>query len=253
MLQRSRRGASTLEEIAQRSGSARLRLRWRWCGARFQKVNFRHMKHSKKKEEQAPVSEQDVMGSENDFAPDGNAGSAEPGDASFDASGGTAAADGSGAAGAANAGVTGSSDLASERDKYLRLAAEYDNYRKRSAKERSDAGTRAQADLVRQLVEALDDVARFAHVDPATTDAATIVQGVDMVEKKLLKSLGAAGLEIINPVGETFDPALHEAVATEPTSAREDDHVVSRVYQPGYLFKSQLLRPARVVVKQWNG
>lgn len=140
-----------------------------------------------------------------------------------------------------------------ERDKYLRLAAEYDNYRKRAAKERQDAGARAQADLVRQLVEALDDVARFAHVDPATTDAGTIVQGVDMVEKKLLKALGNAGLEVINPVGETFDPALHEAVATEPTSAREDDHVVSRVYQPGYLFKSQLLRPARVVVKQWNG
>ena len=211
------------------------------------------MRHSKKKGEQTPPGEQDVMGSESDFAPGGNAGGAEAGDSSFDVSGGTAAADGSGAAGAANAGATETSDVASERDRYLRLAAEYDNYRKRSAKERSDAGTRAQADLVRQLLEALDDVARFAHVDPATTDAATVVQGVDMVEKKLLKSPGSAGLEIINPVGETFDPALHEAVATEPTSAREDDHVVSRVYQPGYLFKSQLLRPARVVVKQWNG
>src|SRR5580765_2124993 len=168
------------------------------------------MRHSKKKGEQTPVGEQDVMGSENDFAPGGNASGAEGGDASFDPSGGTAAADGSGAVGAANAGATESSDVASERDKYLRLAAECDNYRKRSAKERSDAGTRAQADLVRQLVEALDDVARFAHVDPATTDAATIVQGVDMVEEKLLKSLGSAGLEIINPVGETFDPALHE-------------------------------------------
>jgi molecular chaperone GrpE len=203
------------------------------------------------------------MGSENDFAPGGNAGGGQGRDSSFDGSGGTAAADGSGSAdtAAASADTAGAgaaasrpdSDVGSERDKYLRLAAEYDNYRKRSAKERQDAGTRAQADLVRQLVEALDDVARFAHVDPATTDAGTIVQGVDMVEKKLLKALGGAGLEIINPVGETFDPALHEAVATEPTSAREDDHVVSRVYQPGYLFKSQLLRPARVVVKQWNG
>ncbi|MDP9206801.1 MAG: nucleotide exchange factor GrpE [Gemmatimonadota bacterium] len=212
------------------------------------------MRHSKKKGEQTPLSEQDVMGSENDFAPDGNAASGEASDPAFDDSDGTVAADGSGAA--TSAGATESppeSDLTSERERYLRLAAEYDNYRKRSAKERSDAGTRAQADLVRQLIEALDDVARFAHVDPATTDAATVVQGVDMVEKKLLKSLGAAGLEIINPVGETFDPALHEAVATEPTSAKEDDHVVSRVYQPGYVFKSQLLRPARVVVKQWNG
>src|SRR4051812_10206276 len=211
------------------------------------------MKHSKKKHEDAPL-EEGAIGSENDFAPGGNADASRGTDSSFDASGGTAAADGSGAADTATGDVTDNrTDVGSERDKYLRLAAEYDNYRKRSAKERQDAGARAQADLVRQLVDALDDVARFAHVDPATTDSATIVQGVDMVEKKLLKSLGAAGLEVINPVGETFAPALHEAVATEPTSAREDDHVVSRVYQPGYLFKSQLLRPARVVVKQWNG
>ena len=196
------------------------------------------MRHSRKKGEQTPLHEQDALGSENDFAPGGSEGDAQVEDPS-------------------QGGVTDTgpseSDLAGERERYLRLAAEYDNYRKRSAKERQDAGARAQADLVRELVEALDDVARFAHIDPTTTDASTVVQGVDMVEKKLLKALGAAGLKIINPVGETFDPALHEAVATEPTSAREDDHVVSRVYQPGYLFKSQLLRPAHVVVKQWNG
>jgi molecular chaperone GrpE len=69
----------------------------------------------------------------------------------------------------------------------------------------------------------------------------------------LLKALGSAGLEIINPVDQTFDPKLHEAVATEPALSPEDDHVVSRVYQQGYLFNGQLLRPARVVVKQWNG
>jgi molecular chaperone GrpE len=213
------------------------------------------MRHSKKKGDQTPLGEQDVMGSEDDFAPGGGGvDGAQAQGAAFDGSSDAdrpeaAAADAS----VRDGGDRGSDDLATERDKYLRLAAEYDNYRKRSAKERQDAGTRAQADLVRQLVEALDDVARFAHIDPATTDATTVVQGVDMVEKKLLKALGGAGLEIINPLGETFDPALHEAVATEPTSAREDDHVVSRVYQPGYVFRSQLLRPARVVVKQWNG
>ncbi|MFN2636618.1 MAG: nucleotide exchange factor GrpE [Gemmatimonadaceae bacterium] len=193
------------------------------------------------------------MASEDDFAPGGSDGNSpsSPREGATDTEPAVTAAD-SPTAREAAASET-SDDLAAERDKYLRLAAEYDNYRKRSMKERQDAGTRAQADLVRQLVEALDDVARFAHVDPATTDAATIVQGVDMVEKKFMKALGAAGLEVINPLGETFDPALHEAVATEPTSAREDDHVVARVFQPGYLFKSQLLRPARVVVKQWNG
>ena len=144
-------------------------------------------------------------------------------------------------------------ELADQRDKYLRLAAEYDNFRKRAMRERSEAGQRGQAELVKQLVDALDDLSRFAHVDPATVDAATVVQGADMVEKKLLKTLTAAGLTIISPQDEPFDPALHEAVATEPALSREDDHMVSRVYQSGYRFGTQLLRPARVVVKQWNG
>jgi molecular chaperone GrpE len=215
------------------------------------------MRHSKKKGEDTPLPEQNALDSADDYAPSGSAsqGDGEGGDPQFSGSS-DAGANASGTIGATDPAPEvdrADSDSTTERDRYLRLAAEYDNYRKRSAKERQDAGSRAQADLVRQMVEALDDVARFAHIDPATTDSTTIVQGVDMVEKKLLKALGNAGLEVINPVGETFDPALHEAVATEPTSAREDDHVVSRVYQPGYVFKSQLLRPARVVVKQWNG
>lgn len=143
--------------------------------------------------------------------------------------------------------------LSDQEEKYLRLAAEYENYRKRTARERAELTSRAQAELVKQLVDALDDLARFAHVDPAMVDAATIVQGVDMVEKKFLKTLTAAGLEIVDPVNQSFDPTLHEAVATEPALSPEDDHVVARVFQVGYLFGGQLLRPARVVVKQWNG
>ena len=143
--------------------------------------------------------------------------------------------------------------LAEQQDRYLRLAAEYDNYRKRSLRERQEAAARGQGDLVRGLIEALDDLARFAHVDPATTDAKTIVEGVEMVERKVLKTLTGLGLETINPVDQTFDPTSMEAVATEPALSPEDDHVVSRVYQQGYRFASQLLRPARVVVKQWNG
>jgi molecular chaperone GrpE len=139
------------------------------------------------------------------------------------------------------------------REKYLRLAAEYDNYRKRSLKEREEAESRGQRDLVKELIEALDDLARFAHVDPAVTDPTTIVEGVQMVERKVMKTLSTAGLEIVNPVDEQFDPARHEAVSTEPAVAEEDDHTVARVYQPGYVFNGQLLRPARVVVRQWNG
>ena len=211
------------------------------------------MRNSKKKPDSTPLPEQETMGSADDYAPGASQGDGQSNDDPGFSSSPGVTADAAAADASSTDRTRGDSDVASERDRYLRLAAEYDNYRKRSMKERQDAGARAQGDLVRQLVEALDDVARFAHIDPATTDATTVVQGVDMVEKKLLKALGNAGLEVINPVGETFDPALHEAVATEPTSAQEDDHVVSRVYQPGYVFKSQLLRPARVVVKQWNG
>jgi molecular chaperone GrpE len=143
--------------------------------------------------------------------------------------------------------------LAEQHDKYLRLAAEYDNYRKRSVRERQEASVRGQAELLRGLLDALDDLSRFAHVDPATTDTKTVVDGVAMVERKVLKTLAGVGLEIVNPVDQTFDPSTMEAVATEPALSLEDDHVVAKVYQQGYVFNGQLLRPSRVVVKQWNG
>ena len=140
-----------------------------------------------------------------------------------------------------------------QREKYLRLAAEYDNFRKRTVRERQEAGWRAQGDLVAGLVEMLDDIARFAHVDPGSTDARTLVDGVSMVERKLLKALAGHGLEVVNPVDQPFDPSHHEAVSIEPAESPETDHLVSRVFQPGYLFRGQLLRPARVVVRQWHG
>ena len=165
--------------------------------------------------------------------------------------------DGAPAAAPADAEGVGADDLArqleEQRDRYLRLAAEYDNHRRRTQKERAEAGGRAQAELVKHLIDALDDLARFAHVDPSTTDAPTVVAGVSMVEKKLLKGLASAGLQVVDPAGQPFDPSLHEAVSTEPAAGRDDDHLVARVYQPGYLFAGQLLRPARVVVRQYNG
>ena len=162
-------------------------------------------------------------------------------------------ADATGSASSDTAGSDSARMLAEQHDRYLRLAAEYDNYRKRSVRERQEASVRGQADMLRGLLDALDDLTRFAHVDPATTDTKTVVDGVAMVERKMLKALTGIGLEVLNPVDQTFDPSHMEAVATEPALSREDDHVVAKVYQQGYLFNGQLLRPARVVVKQWNG
>jgi molecular chaperone GrpE len=141
-------------------------------------------------------------------------------------------------------------ELTIERDKHLRLVAEFDNFRKRNLREKLEAEARGQAELARMILDPLDDIARFAHVDPTTTESKTIVEGVEMVEKKLDKALRAAGLAPVNPVDERFDPALHEAVGTETADSPDLDGTVARVYQPGYTFKGQLLRPARVVVRQ---
>jgi molecular chaperone GrpE len=141
-------------------------------------------------------------------------------------------------------------ELTTERDKHLRLAAEFDNFRRRNLKEKTEAEARGQAELARMILDPLDDIARFAHVDPAVTESKTVVEGVEMVEKKLDKALRSAGLEPVNPVNERFDPALHEAVGTETADSPDLDGTVSRVYQLGYTFKGQLLRPARVVVRQ---
>ena len=164
---------------------------------------------------------------------------------------GGAAADASAATESSSADVQ--RQLDDQRDKYLRLAAEYDNFRKRCARERQEAHWRGQADMVKGMIEALDDLGRFAHVDPATVDARTVVEGAAMVERKLLKTLSGHGLEVVNPQGHPFDPNVHEAVSTTPAGSAEEDHLVAQVYQVGYVFNGQLLRPARVVVKQFNG
>jgi len=143
-------------------------------------------------------------------------------------------------------------ELGDLKDKYLRLAAEYDNFRKRALKERTEAWEKAQGDLVLRLVDALDDLARFAHVDPTQTDAKTIHDGVDLVERKLWKELEAAGVTRVDQSGVPFDPNLHEAVTTRPADHPGKDHTVGAVLQSGYQMRGALIRPARVVVLQWT-
>src|SRR2546428_441255 len=139
------------------------------------------------------------------------------------------------------------------KDTYLRLAAEYDNFRKRTLKERTELWSKAQADLVQRLVDALDDLARFAHIEPSAETAKTIHEGVDLVERKIWKELEAAGVRRVDQVGVPFDPSLHEAVTTASASAPEEDHTVGAVLQAGYQLGGALIRPARVTVLTWQG
>ena len=147
----------------------------------------------------------------------------------------------------------GPSELDVWKDRHLRLAAEYDNFRKRTAKERTETWQRAQAELVSRLADALDDLSRFAHIDPAETDAKTLHEGVDLVERKMWKVLESAGVTRIDQAGVPFDPHLHEAVTMQPAPKPELDHTVGQVVQAGYKMGDVLLRPARVIVLTWQG
>jgi molecular chaperone GrpE len=185
--------------------------------------------------------------------------SAAPGDSAPAADGG--ASEGGGQRGTQRGGAAGTAEqdlsdaaarLEEQRDKYLRLAAEFDNYRKRTTRERQEAGVRAQGELLKRILDSLDDLDRATSAKTDGVDAKTIAEGIRAVDQKLMRTLADAGLEVMNPTDEPFNPELHEAIATERALSPEDDHLVARVYQPGYLFQGQLLRPARVVVKQWS-
>jgi molecular chaperone GrpE len=143
-------------------------------------------------------------------------------------------------------------DLAELKDRHLRLAAEFDNYRKRSSKERAELADRAQASFVAKLLDVLDDLDRLVASDP-TTPLPVLREGLSAVDRKLWKELQDAGVERIDPVGSPFDPALHEAVSTTPSPDRSNDHMVSATFQPGYRFKGTLVRPARVQVYSDQG
>jgi molecular chaperone GrpE len=138
-------------------------------------------------------------------------------------------------------------DLAELKDRHLRLAAEYDNYRKRSSRERAELADRAQASFVAKLLDVLDDLDRLVASDPSTP-LTSLREGLSAVDRKLWKELQDAGVERIDPVGAAFDPALHEAVSTTPAPERSKEQVVSATFQPGYSFKGTLVRPARVQV-----
>lgn len=139
------------------------------------------------------------------------------------------------------------------QERFLRLAAEYDNFRKRTERERTESWIRAQAELVRKLIEPLDDLQRVADYTVEGTAIETLLEGVQMVERKLLRALEGAGMEVIDASGQPFDPTLHEALMTAPASDPEEDDSVGEVFQKGYGFKGVLLRPARVQVRKYEG
>jgi molecular chaperone GrpE len=115
-------------------------------------------------------------------------------------------------------------------------------------RERIELADRAQAQLTVRLIESLDDLDRVVSAEHQGLTVDGLREAVQLVERKLWKELQAAGLERVDPVGQPFDPAFHEAVSVLPPPSPEQDHLVSATFQAGYRFKGALVRPARVQV-----
>jgi molecular chaperone GrpE len=139
---------------------------------------------------------------------------------------------------------------AAQRDEYLALAqrtqADFENYRKRVAREAAAAQERGCATLAKELLPALDNLDRA--LEAAAADD-PLLEGVRLVRAELNAALARAGIESFSPLGEVFDPSLHEAMATlpQPPEGKPSGTVVE-VYQPGYRLGKNIIRPARVVV-----
>jgi molecular chaperone GrpE len=141
-------------------------------------------------------------------------------------------------------------ETAAQRDEYLALAqrtqADFENYRKRVARESAAAQSRGVAGLVKELLPALDNLDRA--LEAAAQDD-PLLDGVRLVRSELSAALARVGVESFSPVGESFDPAFHEAMASVPQPADgAPSGSVVEVYQPGYRLGESVIRPARVVV-----
>lgn len=135
------------------------------------------------------------------------------------------------------------------KDEYLRALAETENVRKRARRDVEAANARGVARLASQLLPSLDNLDRaIAAAEAEETDEEHhLTKGIRLVHKELLGAFERVGIQPFSPVGETFDPHQHEAVAQQPVEGVAAG-VVAEVYQPGYRYKDEVLRPAKVVV-----
>ncbi len=137
-------------------------------------------------------------------------------------------------------------------DRLLRLAAEYDNYRKRTAREFQQVVETANRDLILQLVDVLDNFQRALDSAKSAKDFDPFHEGVELIYTHLYEILTRQGLEPIEAIGRPFDPHLHEAVMQVDDDQHPPDTVVDQM-QPGYLLKDKLLRAPRVIVSRGPG
>lgn len=134
-----------------------------------------------------------------------------------------------------------------DRDRYLRAAAEVDNARKRTAREREEYTRYANESLLRELLPVLDNFERALQAARGEPAAAAVTAGVELTQRELLRVLEKFGVTSFTSVGQPFDPERHEAIARVPAQGRPEGTVVDETAR-GYLLNGRVLRPAMVTV-----
>lgn len=140
-------------------------------------------------------------------------------------------------------------EIAEEKERFLRLQAEFENFRRRTLKEKQESLQYGQQNLVKDLLSPVDNLERaLGHVEQnADADLQSVLQGVELVRREFLAALGKHGVKSVDPAGQAFDPAYHEAMGQVASSDVAPNGVV-QVLQKGYMLQDRMLRPARVLV-----
>ena len=137
--------------------------------------------------------------------------------------------------------------LAESNDRFVRLMAEFENFRRRNAKEQLELIETANGKLLEKLSEVQDNFERAFASENKAKDLEAFEKGMQMIYNQFAKVLTDAGLEQIDPTGKEFDPNLHEALMQQPSETIPEGHVVT-VFQKGYKLKNKILKTAKVIV-----
>lgn len=137
-----------------------------------------------------------------------------------------------------------------QKDKYLRLSAEFDNYRKRTLKEKAELIKNGGEKAISAILPILDDLERALANMKKLDDIQAMYDGIDLIHQKFLKTLSQEGLQKMEPVGESFDTDFHEAIALVPAPEETQKGKVLDCVQTGYKLNDKVIRHAKVVVAQ---
>lgn len=139
-------------------------------------------------------------------------------------------------------------EIAQLKDKYLRQVAEFDNYRKRTLKEKTELILNGGEKVLSALLPILDDLDRAIENIHKSDDIKALKEGVELIAGKLSKALASQGLQKMDAIGKPFDTDYHEAIALVPAQEEEKKNLVMDCVQPGYMLNDKVLRHAKVVV-----